>query len=225
MEYDSDDLEDGPVLKYRPTSTDMVKFNYLRDGLRAKLSGTCTYEWQGHQNSPSVIGITFRRPSPYWAVEFKISLTDGWATVHTSFMPTFDVEYTAAFTQRDVCLGHIIQMCDTCAKICSLGRKMHLLKKKLGPGAPVLEPTVVKGEHYPYAIMNMTKAGAMKTMDRVSIHFINEHEAWPDRMWARVDLSNATSTTVYCPDEREAFNLIVSSMDTGARIDYYALIE
>ena len=48
-------------------------------------------------------------------------------------------------------------------------------------------------------------------------------------MWARVDVTTRKHqqkhTTVYCKDERDTVNYIVSSMDLGIDMDYYSFAQ
>jgi len=245
MASDSDDdLEDGPVLRIvrhslsdsddedtdqtSLTANCKARFDYIRDGLGDRIDHNATVKELTRVFQPPYMEITFRERHSRYDLLFRIDPAEGWATVRTNFYSPFDlvdIVYNKVFTERDACLGYIIQMHDIYTKRHALSTKMYDLHHRLG--FPELQCTIVRGETFPFVEINMASAGGLNRARRVSVHFINERGAWPEGMWARVDVSTradpSQTTTAYLPTERDAFNHIVSSMDTGAPMDYYEM--
>jgi hypothetical protein len=241
MESDSDsDLDDGPVFTVhrdnrgaqsedtarqfynnRPSESDMERYRYIQGGLRSILEDGGQLRWL--RNMPPVLDISFGANSQYfWSLNIMLDFSQEWACVQTAFTPKDDVRFTETFTQKDLCLGYIIQMCDIRSKVSRLREKMLALHDKFR--MPWFNLKLIKGGgHFPFTKMQMSDK--YRRGQKISVHFINEHERWPDKTWARVDISTEeNTTTVYCENEKDTFNHIISHMDTGLHIDYYSQI-
>jgi hypothetical protein len=220
MQYDSDDdLEDGPVLRVKPDQAQSDKMAYLRQGLQGRLNQyKGSLSWT-NPTRPTML-VTFARQSPCWHLEIRVVVGEagaGWAVVNTDW-PKLSVSYNQQFTQRDVCLGYILHMIDITSKIGGLMIVMDKLTR--GGGFPIIEAVLSKEGQFPIAKINMEKAGALSRALSVTIRFDME-----EAMWARVEVTTREHpqkhTAVYCKDERDTVNYIVSSMDLGVDMDYY----
>ena len=72
-------------------------------------------------------------------------------------------------------------------------------------------------------IVEIDETGPMNRCSKVQVDFDVDETKWAK---VEVTLRNSPShpTIVYCKDERDTFNHILSSMDLGLDLDYYQLL-
>ena len=216
---DSEDLDDGPVIKTPVTKAQKDGIEYLARGLNGQ-----TYN--GRPIHPVWKFIGRNRVAEVDMGDLKIMVefvatTEVWAHVTVDFYANYVTNTKHHnFKEQDTCLGFIILYLNIYKKI----KEFKLLIEKFNntDQFPHLNLILKFERMFPHTVFHSKRKNS-SALNEILVDFRKE-SAWAE-LTIGIEGDSSSQKTIECRDIKSTFNTLMSNLDTGMDNDYYQMAQ